>query len=172
MLILCASVVTREKLKEVSETIVAIHHIVNWTRRYRKHITVFWFGVFWFEGKGAITKSMQVYQRASPTTPCIQCIKPTLIWCMLVLQYIMLRLVLSPSRRKRKRTQGNNWILFYNRIGGWRVSKYADSKLPNELYQVAENHTVELPASKLFIEIDESDTDDIARKIETVKQVQ
>lgn len=52
------------------------------------------------------------------------------------------------------------------------MSKYADSKLPNELYQVAENHTVELPASKLFIEIDESDTDDIARKIETVKQVQ
>ena len=37
---------------------------------------------------------------------------------------------------------------FDNKIGRWRVSKYVDIKLPNELYQVVENQIVEIRTYK------------------------
>ena len=51
-------------------------------------------------------------------------IKPTLNCSMLVLQYSVLRLMLSPSRLKMKRAQGS--VFFIIKIGGWSVSKYVD----------------------------------------------
>ena len=51
-------------------------------------------------------------------------------------------------------------MAFINKIGGWRVSKYVDIKLPHEFYQVVENQTVEISTSKdRYIENDEYDTD-------------
>ena len=62
---------------------------------------------------------------------------------------------------------------FHNDIGGWRVSKYDDIKLPNEPYKIVENQLVKIPTyESKNIEIkDEYDTDDIISKIEKVKQV-
>ena len=48
------------------------------------------------------------------------------------------------------RTQGNN-VDCINKIGGWRMSTYADIQLPNELYQVVENIIVEIPTSILLL---------------------
>ena len=65
-------------------------------------------------------------------------------------------------------------MAFINKIGGWRVSKSVNIKLPNELYQVVENQIVEIPTSKDGdIQNDEhnTDSDDIVSKIEKVNNV-
>ena len=67
---------------------------------------------------------------------------------MLVLQHIVLRLMLSPSRLKIKKT--SKQVNCITRLGGWRVNKYADIKLPNELYQVVENQIVEIQATLTY----------------------
>ena len=53
------------------------------------------------------------------------------------------------------------------------MSKYADIKLPNEFYQIAEHQIVEISTSKgRYIQNDEYDTDthDIVSDIEKVNQ--
>ena len=74
-----------------------------------------------------------------------QYIKPILNWRMQEIQYIVLRLIPSPSRLKNKR-QGK-YLILKNKIGGWRVSKYAYITLPNELYQVVENQITKASCS-------------------------
>ena len=62
---------------------------------------------------------------------------------------------------------------FHNDIGGWRVSKYDDIKLPTEQYKIVKNQSVEIPVYECKeIKIDdEYDTDAIIDKIEKVKQM-
>ena len=57
---------------------------------------------------------------------------------------------------------------FHNGIGGWRISKYEDIKLPSVEYEIAKNEKVEIPTYKhTVIEIkNEYDTDNI---IEVIK---
>lgn len=64
-------------------------------------------------------------------------------------------------------------LVFHNDIGGWRVSKNEDIKLPNLPYEAVENKLVKIPVCgsvEIMIE-DEYDTDSIISKIEKVKQV-
>ena len=64
-------------------------------------------------------------------------------------------------------------MAFINKIGGWRVSKYVDIKLPNDFYQVVEHQLVEISTSKdRYIQNNEydSDTDDIVSDIQKVNQ--
>ena len=62
---------------------------------------------------------------------------------------------------------------FHNDIGGWRVSKYDEIKLPHEGYKIVENQFIKIPTyeSKELEIDDEYDTDDIISKIEKVRQV-
>ena len=58
---------------------------------------------------------------------------------------------------------------FHNGIGGWRINKYEDIKLPNVEYEIAKNEIIEIPTYKhTIIEIkNEYDTDNI---IEAIKE--
>ena len=61
---------------------------------------------------------------------------------------------------------------FHNDIGGWRVSKYDEIKLPHEGYKIVENQFIKIPTyESKEIEInDEYDTDDIISKIVEKRQ--
>ena len=39
---------------------------------------------------------------------------------------------------------------FIDKIGGWRMSTYAGTKLPSRLYQVVEKQIVEIPTATLL----------------------
>ena len=62
---------------------------------------------------------------------------------------------------------------FHNDIGGWRVSKTDDIKLPTDEYKFVENKLIEIPAYESEeIEVkNEYDTDAIVEKIVEKKQV-
>ena len=61
---------------------------------------------------------------------------------------------------------------FHNDIGGWRVSKYDEIKLPHEGYKIVENQFINIPTyESKEIEInDKYDTDDIISKIVEKRQ--
>lgn len=94
---------------------------------------------------------------------------------MLVLQHLVLRLLLFTIKAEHEKNPRKQ--LDFIKIGGWRVSTYADTKLPNELYQVVENQILEIQTSILYyyyllqkreIQIDENL---LYSKMEKVKQV-
>ena len=62
---------------------------------------------------------------------------------------------------------------FHNDVGGWRVSKCDDIKLPTDEFKFEENKLIEIPTYKSEeIEVnDEYDTDAIVEKIVEKKQV-
>ena len=61
---------------------------------------------------------------------------------------------------------------FQNDVGGWRVSKTDDIKLPSDEYKFVENKLIEIPVyESKEIEIDEYSTDAIVEKIVEKKQV-
>ena len=62
---------------------------------------------------------------------------------------------------------------FHNNVGGWRVSKTDDIKLPTDEYKFVENELIEIPvyeSKEIEIE-DEYNTDTIVQKIVEKKQV-
>eukprot|EP00438_Fugacium_kawagutii_P000596 Skav236168 [mRNA] locus=scaffold298:273670:276849:+ [translate_table: standard] len=62
---------------------------------------------------------------------------------------------------------------FHDDIGGWRVSKYDDIKLPTVKYEVIKNQSIEIPIyeNEESKSDDEYDTDDIISKIDEKKTV-
>ena len=75
--------------------------------------------------------------------------------------------------QKKDEAKAREVLDFHNDVGGWRVSKTDDTKLPTDEYKFVENKLIEIPvyeSKEIEIE-DEYNTDAVVEKIVETKQV-